>query len=125
MFLDESGDHNLSVIDPQYPLFVLAGIITEKEYAEGEMARQIRDFKDRFFGRHDFPLHTADITRNRGVFEPVKDREFRERFYTELNEMMRSLDFRVVACAIKKEAHLAAYGVAALDPYIAQSRYPG
>jgi len=118
MFLDESGDHNLSVIDPQYPLFVLAGIITEKEHAEGEMARQIQDFKDRLFGRHDFPLHTADITRNRGLFEPVKDRAFRERFYAELNELMRSLDYRVVACAIKKEAHLAAYGVAALDPYM-------
>ncbi len=118
MFLDESGDHNLSVIDPQYPLFVLAGIITEKKYAEGEMTRRIRCFKDRLFGRHDFPLHTADITRNRGVFEPVKGREFRERFYKELNELMRSLNYHVVACAIKKDAHLAAYGVAALDPYM-------
>ena len=36
LFLDESGDHNLAVIDPQYPLFVLGGIIVVKEYAEGE-----------------------------------------------------------------------------------------
>ena len=27
LFLDESGDHNLAVIDPQYPLFVLGGVI--------------------------------------------------------------------------------------------------
>ena len=26
LFLDESGDHNLSVIDPQYPMFVLGGV---------------------------------------------------------------------------------------------------
>ncbi|MHB8782940.1 MAG: DUF3800 domain-containing protein [Desulfobacteria bacterium] len=38
LFLDESGDHNLSVIDPQYPLFVLGGVIVDKDYAESEMA---------------------------------------------------------------------------------------
>ena len=37
LFLDESGDHNLSKIDVQYPLFVLGGVITDQEYAEGEM----------------------------------------------------------------------------------------
>ncbi len=36
LFLDESGDHNLSVIDPQYPMFVLGGVIVDKAYAEGE-----------------------------------------------------------------------------------------
>jgi hypothetical protein len=30
MFLDESGDHNLTVIDPQYPIFVLGGIIADR-----------------------------------------------------------------------------------------------
>lgn len=30
---------------------------------------------------------------------------------------MRRLDYTVIACAIRKDAHLAAYGPAALDPY--------
>jgi len=33
MFLDESGDHSLTRIDPQYPMFVLGGIIVDREYA--------------------------------------------------------------------------------------------
>ena len=37
LFLDESGDHNLEVIDPLYPLFVLGGVILEKRYAEGDL----------------------------------------------------------------------------------------
>jgi len=118
LFLDESGDHNLSVIDPQYPLFVLAGIITEKDYAEQEMTERLRQFKQQMFGRDDFVLHTADITRNRGIFERVKDRVFRADFYAALNDLMRSLEYKVVACAIRKHAHLSAYGVAALDPYM-------
>lgn len=118
LFLDESGDHNLSVIDPQYPLFVLGGIIVDKDYAEGPMAEALRDFKRRLFGRDDLILHTADITRNRNGFEAMKDVAFRERFYAELNDLMRSLDYQVVACAIRKDAHIARYGVAALDPYL-------
>jgi hypothetical protein len=32
LFLDESGDHSLSKIDPQYPLFVLCGVILDEQY---------------------------------------------------------------------------------------------
>ena len=51
LFLDKSGDHNLSVIDPQYPLFVLGGVIVDQGYAEGELADQLNAFKYGLFGR--------------------------------------------------------------------------
>jgi hypothetical protein len=118
LFLDESGDHNLTVVDPSYPLFVLGGVILDQQYAEGQLEEAIRDFKRRLFGRDDLILHTADITRNRGGFERLKEPEFRERFYAELNALLRSIRFQVVACAIRKDDHLRQYGVAALDPYM-------
>ena len=118
MFLDESGDHSLEVIDPQYPMFVLAGVILDQEYAQGELVDRLTEFKGKFFDRNDIILHTADITRNRNGFERMKERDFREAFYRRLNELVASLDFKVVACAIRKEEHLARYGLAALDPYM-------
>lgn len=118
LFLDESGDHNLAVIDPAYPLFVLGGVIVEQRYAEGSLEDALRDFKRRLFGRDDLILHTADITRNRNGFERLKEREFRETFYRELNALLRSIPFQVVACVIRKDDHLRRYGVAALDPYM-------
>jgi hypothetical protein len=118
LFLDESGDHNLSVIDPLYPLFVLGGVIVEKDYAEGTLKREFDAFKQAMFGRTDIVLHTADITRNRRGFERMIDTGFRERFYKDLNNLMRRLEYKVVACVIRKDAHLARYGVAALDPYL-------
>lgn len=118
LFLDESGDHNLSLIDPQYPVFVLGGAIVEKEYAEGELVREMNAFKRELFGSIDIVLHTADITRNRNGFERLKDGSFRKVFYAALNELMRHLHYSVVACAIRKDAHLSRFGVAALDPYL-------
>ncbi|MCP9453061.1 MAG: hypothetical protein NNA23_10305 [Nitrospira sp.] len=48
----------------------------------------------------------------------MKERKFRERFYRELNDLLRRLRFQVVACAIRKDDHLRRYGIAALDPYM-------
>ncbi|WP_243094804.1 DUF3800 domain-containing protein [Thermus thalpophilus] len=31
-FLDESGDHVLKKVDPQYPVFVLAGVLVEPSH---------------------------------------------------------------------------------------------
>ena len=97
LFLDESGDHNLTVIDSQYPLFILGGIIVDKAYAEERLAEAVSHFKRRLFGRDDIVLHTADITRNRNGFEQMKERVFRERFYRELNDLMCELEYVVVA----------------------------
>jgi hypothetical protein len=118
MFLDESGDHSLSKIDPQYPLFVLGGIITNQDYAAGEMTERVQRFKRDLFGRDDFTLHTAEIVRSQGIFKAMRNAVFRERFYTELNALMSDLDYKVVACVIKKDEHLARYGVDAIDPYM-------
>lgn len=118
LFLDESGDHNLSVIDPAYPLFVPGGVIMEADYAKEVLAPAMTDFKRRLFGRDDLVLHTADMTRNRNGFERLKDTGFRAEFYDQLNALVRSLEFSVLACAIRKDSHLARYGMAALDPYL-------
>lgn len=59
LFLDEFGDHNLSMIDPQYPMFVLGGVIMDKDYAEGRLTDALNSFKREMFGRADIVLHTG------------------------------------------------------------------
>lgn len=118
LFLDESGDHSLTVIDPQYPVFVLGGVILNDDYERGEASARLERFKRDLFGSHDFVLHTADIVRQVGPFSILSDSCIRSTFRHRLNALMRELEFTVVACAIRKDAHLAAYGTSALDPYI-------
>lgn len=118
MFLDESGDHSLTRLDSQYPVFVLAGVILDREYAEVELEQRLASFKRDLFGSTEIILHTADIIRNRSGFESLQRSDFRKRFYEELNTLIKSLDFKVVACAIRKQDHLARYRSAAIDPYM-------
>lgn len=117
MFLDESGDHNLTKIDPQYPMFVLGGVIVDADYAEGEMQERVNQFKRDLFGHDKIILHTADIVRARNGFEELKDDNFRKKFHSELNDLMKSLEYMVVACAIDKNKLLKKHVFVATDPY--------
>lgn len=122
LFLDESGDHSLDIIDPQYPLFVLGGCVMDFDYHENIVAPQVNEYKKNLFGKEDFILHTADIARRRGIFQKLTDRAFREKFYRETNLLMDKLEHTVIACVIKKNEHLSRYGLAAVDPYILSLR---
>jgi Protein of unknown function (DUF3800) len=120
MFLDESGNHDLrpEKINPNYPVFVLGGVIVDRAYSRTVIEPQMRDFKLRFFGRADLVLHTVDMHRARNGFEALLDRDFRLEFYSSLNELLDSWDFKIVACAIKLREHVTQYGRNALDPYM-------
>ena len=118
LFLDESGDHNITVIDPQYPVFVLGGVIMDREYAEGQLEDALNKFKVEMFGRTDIVLHTADLARNRNGFEDMQDEAFRNHFYDRINDLMRNLSYSVVACVVHKNEYLSRYGVVPIDPYL-------
>jgi hypothetical protein len=115
LYLDESGDHSLTRIDPQFPVFTLAGCAFDGDH-EARAAVEVAAFKRAFFGNSDVILHTADITRNRNGFEQLVDQAVRTRFYASLNGLIRRLEFVVVAVAIRKYDHLLHTGEE-IDPY--------
>jgi len=117
LFIDESGDHNLTVIDSQHPIFVLGGVIADREYALGEMTDKLNAFKQDLFGTTDIMLHTADFTRQKNGFEQMKEKVFCETFYTKLNQLISELKITIIACAVKKQQHMDKYGLDAIDPY--------
>lgn len=117
LWLDESGDHSLEKINPQYPVFVLGGVITRDADAP-EIEERVRGFKRQFCGGEEVILHTADLTRNRNGFEFLKDVAARQYFYEGLNRLMRELPYFVLAVAIRKDLHKSKYGSYAKDPYL-------
>lgn len=111
MFLDESGDHDLVRIDPNYSIFVLGGIIVDRTYARTVMEPRVRAFKREWLGTENIILHSVDIARGRNGFERLRaDRRCREKFLSALGTLMTELDYQVVACVIHKDRHVATYG---------------
>jgi hypothetical protein len=117
-YLDEAGDHNLKVIDPQYSVFVLGGIIVDRAYARAEMEPAVETFKRDWFGSTDIILHSIDIERAKKGFEELRrNRNLRNEFHDDLRRLLTDLDYQVVVCVIHKDRHVAKYGARAPDPY--------
>ena len=118
LFLDESGDHNLSIIDENYPLFVLSGCIIDERYHQSSLVPRLNKFKKKLFGTDRIVLHYVDYTRNQKGFEEMVDKRFREEFYKELNQIIKDAEFILIACIVDKVKHKERYGLLAIDPYI-------
>jgi len=68
VFVDESGDHELTKIDPLYPVFVLLFVIIRKaDYVE-TVCRELQRFKLRFWGHDEVVLHEHEIRKPAGDF---------------------------------------------------------
>ena len=75
VFVDESGDHGLKTIDPNYPMFVLAFCIFRKTEYATTLVSDLKHFKFKHFGHDQVILHETDIRKDRGLFRssrPVK-----------------------------------------------------
>jgi len=102
MFLDESGDHSLEKIDKSYPMFVLAGCIFDFDYYSNEVEPKINKLKTKYFGRTDIILRSYDIRKQKGDFSCLVDKKKREAFYNDLDLLVESLNFKIIAAAIHK-----------------------
>lgn len=110
-YLDESGNHDLTNIKSEYPIFVLDGVIVDRAYARAVIDRRVRELKHEFFGRDDVILHTAELIRWKNDFAFMKDdEELKSHFLAALTGMMADLEYQVVACAIDKRAYAAKHG---------------
>ena len=104
VYVDESGDHGLESIDPDYPIFVLVFCIFKKQHYVDRVVRELMHLKMAFWGHAEIVLHEHDIRKPRkdAPFALLFNRERRERFMASLNELMDSIPVVLVASLIDK-----------------------
>lgn len=116
LFLDESGDHGLKTIDPNFPVFVLTGLLfSEKSYQL--TSQRIDAFKNKFFGSTKVILHRRDMRKYEKGFEILFDADVKKRFYMGLNKILQEADYKIISSVINKQKHIEQYGKLADDPY--------
>lgn len=103
VFVDESGDHSLTSIDNDYPLFVLCFCIVRKSDYATHVVPQLKQIKFEFFGHDCVVLHESDIRRRRGPFSRLS-KESREALLSRLTAVIARAPLTVVGVAIDKRA---------------------
>jgi len=115
-FLDETGDHGLSFIDANFPLFLLCGCLIREDKLL-ELETSINNFKTKYFKTTDVILHSREIRKNEGAFQILFDIELKKSFYKDLNEIISAASFIIIGSGVNKEELIKTYGKAANDPY--------
>lgn len=116
VYVDESGDHGLTSINQDYPMFVLAFCIFHKSTYSNSIVPALLEFKFRHFGHDMVVLHERDIRKQKGAFGILRNRDARELFLNELTEFIINARFTLIAVAIKKNDLVGKY-IHPLNPY--------
>lgn len=116
-FFDECGDHSLSNINPQFPVFVLCVVVVERNAYARQIIPAMAEFKLRYFAHEGINLHSRDIRKAEGPFTILQAKPLRQRFIDELSELISSLPFTLFATVIRKDKHVGTYGDNAKNPY--------
>jgi hypothetical protein len=102
VYLDESGDHNLTNDDPNYPMFVLAFCIFKKSDYTADVSPSIQRFKFQHFGHDAVVLHEHEIRKQQQPFVFLKNVEKRKGFMEGLNRLITDAPMTIIATAIHK-----------------------
>jgi hypothetical protein len=116
VYVDESGDHGMDTIDPQYPIFVLAFCVFHKRHYSEQVVSALEKFKFNYFGHDQVVLHENEIRKEKGQFNIFRSREQKIQFLNELTEIIDHSNFILISCVIDKQ-RLRKPDIAGTNPY--------
>ena len=102
VYVDESGDHGMQNVDPNYPLFVLAFCVFYKKHYSEKVVPALEKFKFNNFGHDIVILYEREIRKETGPFKFVNERE-KLVFIDRLSDIIEHSNFILISCVIDKQ----------------------
>lgn len=102
VYVDESGDHSLVTINPEYPMFVLVFCIFDKKIYYNQIVPKIQELKFNFWGHDSIILHSHEIRKAKNDFSILQNAAVRESFISSLNTLINNTNVTIIAAAINK-----------------------
>ena len=116
VYLDETGDHNMESISPDYPVFGLVLVVVDTDEYIQRLVPAFYRMKIDFFGHEGVVFHSYEIRKKRDEFTILKDPLISHDFMEKMNVLM-AMDYTLIAAFIDKIRHKAQYGPYAGHPY--------
>ncbi len=116
LFIDESGDHGLTHVNPDFPVFLLCGVLMPA-YAYEQLKTNFNQIKGQFWNNKTAIFHSRDIRKCEKEFVILFDQEIKKSFYNQINEALASNEYTVINAAIRKDHYIKKYGRLSDDVY--------
>jgi hypothetical protein len=114
VFVDESGSAVLDGVDPDFPVFVLACVLVQKDHYAATIVPALQRLKFDFIGHDQLVLHERDIRRQQKAFAFLQaDAVRRLAFIERINAVVEAAQIDVIAAVIHKPRLIAKYA----DPW--------
>ena len=110
VYVDESGDHSLTSIDPQFPVFSLSFCVVKKSDYTASVVPSVQALKFKYWGHDSVVLHEHEIRKSKGEFTwLLTNKDRRKEFYEDLNQVMVDAPVTIIASVIDKVKLTAKY----------------
>ena len=116
LFIDESGDHGLTTLNTEFPVFLLCGILIS-EPAYQQLRKSFNEIKAHFWKDKKVLFHSRDIRKCEKEFQILFDLELKADFYDRLNKALRDESYTVISSAIRKDRYIKKFGRLSNDVY--------
>ena len=117
VYMDETGDHTLELVDKDYPVFGLVMVICDSYAYADKIVPAVYRLKMDFFGHEGVILRSYDIRKQKGPYAFLSNAARRGEFYSRVNAVMGLNEYTLIASMIRKQHHKDKYGEAATNPY--------
>lgn len=116
IFIDESGDHGLKNIDPNFPSFALCGVIMSQTQYDS-LRDSFNSIKDHFWKDKKVIFHSRDIRKCEKEFKILLNIDIKADFYLQLDKAIKENYFTIISAVIKKDKYIKKYGKLKTDVY--------
>lgn len=116
LYIDESGDHGLTTLNPDFPVFLLCGVIVAENVYEN-IRQSFNAIKHALWANKEVIFHSRDIRKCDKEFAVLFDLEKKQWFYENLNKVIQQNDYTVIASAIQKDNYIKRFGRLSNDVY--------
>lgn len=122
LYIDESGDHYYSDSDdPERRFLCLNGCIFNLKYYAEEFRPKFEEFKIKHFSRdiddRIIIFHRKELIGKTGHFSALSNSVKEKEFNTELLQIIKDCDFKIITVVMDKKSHKQKWGDIATHPY--------
>ncbi len=104
VFIDESGEANITNPDPRFNIFVLCGIVF-REDAYDSFDNDFKQLKKKYFSHEQVVFHSIKMRKKEGVFKLFQDTIIQSSFYHDIGAIFKKHSYTVLACIVDKDKY--------------------
>ncbi len=109
-YIDESGDHDLTHINQNFPVLTVAAFVIQDEHIP-VFEEALCTLKRKHFGSDTVILLSRGIRKLEGPFKVLQDKDRREQFYDDFNAIVARTPCNITSVTIHKEKLVGRYPI--------------